>query len=57
VVPGHAYVSTKIYAQKIFFLQKTSRTILMEDDNDEDDDDNVLQTPKIQRRIRTTMGE
>ena len=26
-------------------------------ENDDDHDDNVLQTPKIQRRIRTTMGE
>ena len=29
----------------------------MEDENEDDHDDNVLQTTKIQRRIRTMMGE
>jgi len=45
------------YKNYIFFLQRTSGTNLVEDENYDDHDDNVLQTPKIQSRIRTTMGE
>jgi hypothetical protein len=58
LVQGGAFVYSKIYAQilyiYLFILQRTSGTNLVEEKNDDHDDNVLLQTAKIQCRIRTT---